>query len=48
MFNPSRSEVRSKQDNLEVSFIEMSSVNESGYIDYKEDRLLKDVNKGSY
>lgn len=48
IFNPSRSEVRSKKDNLEVSFIEMSSVNESGYIDYKEDRLLKDVNKGSY
>ncbi|WP_201596635.1 restriction endonuclease subunit S [Psychrobacter vallis] len=48
LFNPSKSEVSSRQDNLEVSFIEMSSVNEKGYIDYKEDRLLKDVKQGSY
>ena len=48
IFNPSKSEVSSKRDNLEVSFIEMSSINESGYIDYKEDRLLKDVKTGSY
>ncbi|WP_201600163.1 restriction endonuclease subunit S [Psychrobacter submarinus] len=48
IFNPSKSEISSKRDNLKVSFIEMSSVNEDGYIDYKEDRLLKDVKKGSY
>lgn len=48
IFNPSKSELSSKPDNLEVSFIEMSSVSESGYIDYKEDRQLKDVKRGSY
>lgn len=48
ILNPSKSEVSSKQDSLEVSFVEMSSVNENGYIDYKEDRRLKDVKQGSY
>jgi len=31
-----------------VSFIEMASVNENGYIDKKEDRKLGDVIKGGY
>lgn len=48
ILNPSKSEVSSKQDSLEVSFVEMSSVNENGYIDHKEDRRLKDVKQGSY
>lgn len=48
VFNPSKSEVSSKADSLEVSFIEMASVSEKGYINHKEDRLLKSVKTGSY
>lgn len=46
--NPSKSQVRDLDDNLEVSFVEMASVSEDGYIAHKEDRLLGDVYSGSY
>ncbi len=46
--NPSKSEVRDIDEKTLVSFIEMASVSEEGFISYKEDRLLKDVKKGSY
>ena len=45
--NPSKSELKDMDDNLVVSFVEMSSVSENGYISFKEDKLYKDV-KGSY
>lgn len=48
IFNPSKSEVSSKADGLEVSFVEMGSVSEQGFINHKEDRLLKNVKTGSY
>ncbi|MFW5887556.1 MAG: restriction endonuclease subunit S [Bacteriovoracia bacterium] len=46
--NPSKTEVNDMDENTTVSFIEMASVSEAGYISHKEDRLLKDVKKGSY
>lgn len=45
--NPSKSELKNMDDNSVVSFVEMSSVSENGYISLKEERLYKDV-KGSY
>lgn len=35
------------EDGMGVSFVEMSSVSENGYISLKEERSYKDV-KGSY
>jgi type I restriction-modification system DNA methylase subunit/restriction endonuclease S subunit len=46
--NPSKSQVRNLDYDTEVSFIEMASVSEEGYIAHKEDRLLGDVYSGSY
>ncbi|ELR69910.1 Type I restriction-modification system, DNA-methyltransferase subunit M [Fulvivirga imtechensis AK7] len=46
--NPSKTEVRDLDDNTVVSFIEMASVSEEGFITHKEDRLLIDVKSGSY
>src|SRR5690554_2353514 len=48
VINPSKAEVREVSDNTIVSFVEMASVSEEGYIAEKEDRLLIDVKKGSY
>jgi restriction endonuclease S subunit len=46
--NPSKTELQNIDENTLVSFVEMASVSEKGYISYKEDRLLKDVKAGSY
>lgn len=46
--NPSKSEVRDIDENTIVSFVEMASVSEEGFISHREDRLLKDVKSGSY
>jgi type I restriction-modification system DNA methylase subunit len=46
--NPSKTEVRDVDENTMISFVEMASVSEDGFISYKEDRLLKDVKTGSY
>ncbi|MDF1675580.1 MAG: N-6 DNA methylase, partial [Vicingaceae bacterium] len=46
--NPSKSEVSDIDENTMVSFVEMASVSEGGFISHKEDRLLKDVKSGSY
>lgn len=45
--NPSKSELKNMEDGMVVSFVEMSSVSENGYISLKEERSYKDV-KGSY
>lgn len=45
--NPSKSELKNMEDGMGVSFVEMSSVSENGYISLKEERSYKDV-KGSY
>ena len=46
--NPSKTELKKVDLNTSVSFVEMSSVSEEGIIAYKEDRLLKNLKKGSY
>lgn len=46
--NPSKSELKDNDDNMLVSFIEMASVNNDGFIARKEDRALSAVRKGSY
>jgi len=46
--NPSKTELKDFDDNMHVSFIEMASVSNDGFIEKMEDRLLKDVRKGSY
>lgn len=46
--NPSKTEIRKVDENTIVSFVEMASVSESGYIASKTDRPLKELKKGSY
>lgn len=46
--NPSKSDIKNLSDETVVSFVEMSSVSNDGYIEKKIDRSLKDVRKGSY
>lgn len=48
VINPSKSEIRDVDENTSVSFIEMASVSNNGFIANKEDRLLKTLKKGSY
>ncbi len=47
-FNPSKSEVRDLADTLMVSFVEMASVSNDGYIESMIDRPLGEVKTGSY
>ncbi|MBT3349171.1 N-6 DNA methylase [bacterium] len=47
-FNPSKSAVSKLSENLTVSFIEMASVSNNGYIVKKVDKKLKEVRRGSY
>lgn len=46
--NPSKSEIKSLSDDLIVSFVEMSSVSNNGFIEIKVDRALGALRKGSY
>ena len=46
--NPGKDQLSSLDDSYMVSFIEMSSVSNEGYITYKEDKTLKQLKKGSY
>lgn len=48
IINPSKAEIKALPLDTMISFVEMSSVSEQGYIAHKEDRLLKDVKKGGY
>lgn len=48
VFNPSKTEIKKLDDELVVSFIEMASVSNNGFIEKKVDRSLKEVRKGSY
>ena len=47
-FNPSKAIVSSLSKDTTVSFVEMASVSENGYISKMEPRTLGDVLKGSY
>lgn len=46
--NPSKEVLSSLDDSFVMSFIEMSSVNNNGYIDHMEDKSLGELRKGSY
>ncbi|MDY3096281.1 MAG: hypothetical protein SOW42_00870, partial [Methanobrevibacter sp.] len=46
--NPSKNEIRNLSDDLLVSFIEMASVSNNGYIENKIDKSLGELRKGSY
>ncbi|MCL2410882.1 MAG: N-6 DNA methylase [Treponema sp.] len=47
-FNPSKTELNDCGANILVSFVEMASVSNEGYIENKVDRKLSDIRKGSY
>lgn len=47
-FNPSKSVLKPLAPNTLVSFVEMASVSEHGFIARKEDRQLAELSKGSY
>ena len=47
-FNPSKTEIKDLDDGMLVSFIEMASVSNDGFIEHKEDKTLKLLRKGSY
>ena len=46
--NPTKSEIKKIDDNTLVSFVEMASVSDGGFIADSVDRLLRDLRKGSY
>lgn len=46
--NPGKEALSSLDDSFVMSFIEMSSVNNNGYIDHMEDKSLGELKKGSY
>lgn len=46
--NPSKSDVNSLEKSMLVSFVEMSSVSNDGYIEQTVDKPLADVRKSSY
>lgn len=48
VINPSKVEAKSLNEDTTVSFIEMASVSNDGYIEKKEDRKYSELKKGSY
>lgn len=48
MLNPSKSEIKLLDDGLIVSFVEMASVSNDGFIEHKIDKPLGELRKGSY
>lgn len=48
LINPSKNEIRGLNEDTIVSFVEMASVSENGYISHKVDRPLNELKKGSY
>ena len=48
LVNPPKSEVSELSLDTIVSFLEMSSISNNGFIDTRQDRTLKEVMKGSY
>jgi type I restriction enzyme M protein len=46
--NPSKTEIKNIDEDTLISFIEMASVSEKGFIADKIDKPLKDLKKGSY
>lgn len=48
IINPSKSEIRSLADSLTISFVEMASVSNHGFIEHKTEKPLGELRKGSY
>lgn len=48
IMNPSKREISDIDENTVVSFVEMASVSNDGFIETKVDKLLKDLKKGSF
>ncbi len=48
VINPSKTEIKDVDENTLISFVEMASVSDKGYIAHKVDKPLKDLKKGSY
>ncbi|MCX5830936.1 MAG: restriction endonuclease subunit S [Deltaproteobacteria bacterium] len=48
LINPSKTEIKQVDDEIQVSFIEMAAVSESGFIMNAVNRPLKELRKGSY
>lgn len=48
VINPSKSELSNFGDDIFVSFVEMASVNNDGYIESKVDKPLSELRRGSY
>lgn len=48
VLNPSKSELLDIDNKSLVSFVEMASVSDKWFIEKKEDKILKDLRKGSY
>ena len=48
VINPSKSELSNFGDDILVSFVEMASVNNHGYIESKVDKPLSELRRGSY
>ena len=46
--NPPKSEVAAKPGSLEVTFVDMSSVSNDGYIEQRQIRTIEEVRKGGY
>ena len=46
--NPSKTEIKGLSNETEVSFIEMASVSDRGYINNKVSKTLEELHKGSY
>lgn len=48
LVNPSKTEIKKLNDSMKVSFVEMASVSEEGYISKKEEKTYQELKKGSY
>lgn len=48
LFNPSKAEIKEMDNSLIVSFVEMSSVSNAGFIETKVDKPLGELRKASY
>jgi type I restriction enzyme M protein len=48
IINPSKTEVKSLNDRTKISFVEMASVSDEGYIAEKEEKTYQEIKKGSY
>jgi type I restriction enzyme M protein len=46
--NPSKSEIKDFPNNMDVSFIEMASVSDKGFVENKVNKKLGELRKGSY